>query len=1085
MNSKAKGLLYLVLALSSLSAIVWVNESLAKGLTPADIEALRKQGEAEGWTFTVGENPATEYSLDELCGLVEPEGWWIDAHFDPCSPKKGLPPSFDWRDYDGCTPVKNQGGCGSCWAFATVGPLECNIKIRDGITVDLSEQWLVSCNRDGWGCGGGWWAHDYHQWKTDACGGTGAVLEAYFPYQASDLPCNCPYPHEYLIDDWTYIGSEYGIPPASAIKQAILDYGPVCVGVSVNAAFQAYTGGIFNGCANGDLNHGVVLVGWDDSQGPAGVWFMRNSWSAGWGEGGYMRIPYECSRIGYAASYVDYPTKLEVTVTSPEGGEIYLDEAAITWTATHSDPGQVPLLSVDLDYSRNEGNSWVCIDSNLTNDGLYLWDVSALPEGHKYLVRTSVTDTTGLSSADTCDGTFIISKLLPIPTWTEEGSQLAEAFGFSVSGAGDVNGDGYGDVIVGAVGYTNGQSQEGGAFLYTGGPLGLSAGPAWTAESDRSAAYFGSSVSWAGDVNGDGYSDVIVGAQGYADGESMEGAALLFLGNASGLSDSASWQREGNQSGAQFGFCVSGAGDVNGDGYSDVMVGAPYHDNLGVDKGTAYLFLGTAAGLSSSPSWAVAGDRNNAHFGFCVSGAGDVNGDGYSDVVVGAEAYTDEEITEGAAYLYLGGPSGLSITPAWIKEGNANYASFGWSVSSAGDVNGDGYSDVIVGAPGYDRGEDGEGRVFLYAGGPGGLSSSATWSAEGDQAFAKLGYSVASAGDVNGDGYSDVIVGAPGHAEDETDEGGAFLFLGSPNGILGHQAWSAEGDQAGAEFGYSVAGAGDVDGDGYGEVLAGSGLYDGSAVDEGIAYLFPGTNVPGMLPFKPRQLRADGSGLIGPLGISGVGTQARIRATGWYPDGGADVKLQWEIKPLGMNFDSTGLEESPDWALADSAYGVELEELVTGLTAETPYHWRARVLYEAGNPLGLDHGIWFSPPHNSWGETDFRTSGGAGSPPQPVDDLVAMIIDGAKSSSGNILLVWTEPYSESGVDYYVIYRSTAPETEGDSLATSSAAQYIDADVLGDVLTNHYYTIRVVDLEGRKSSSSNSVGEFERGLVIVE
>ncbi len=101
---------------------------------------------------------------------------------------RDLPDAFDWRDVDGVTSVKNQASCGSCWAFGTVGPLECNIKIKDGIEVDLSEQWLVSCNRDGWGCGGGWWAHDYHEWKDDPCDGVGAVLEEYFPYQALDLP---------------------------------------------------------------------------------------------------------------------------------------------------------------------------------------------------------------------------------------------------------------------------------------------------------------------------------------------------------------------------------------------------------------------------------------------------------------------------------------------------------------------------------------------------------------------------------------------------------------------------------------------------------------------------------------------------------------------------------------------------------------------------------------------------------------------------------------------------------------------------------------------------------------------------------
>ncbi len=279
-----------------------------------DIAELQKQGETEGWTFTVGENSVTDRSLDELYGLVEPENWHTAAYFDPCIPVEGLPDEFDWRELGGCTPIRNQGSCGSCWAFGTVGPLECNILINDGVEKDLSEQWLLSCNRDGWGCDGGWWAHDYHQWKTDPCGDTGAVLENDFPYVGYKAPCNCPYPHEYLIDNWAFIGSEHGVPSVDAIKQAIYEYGPVSAAVRVNSAFQSYNGGVFNNHDGGQVNHAVVLVGWDDNQGTDGVWFLRNSWGTYWGEGGYMRIEYGCSSIGYSACYIDYESVGDKTV---------------------------------------------------------------------------------------------------------------------------------------------------------------------------------------------------------------------------------------------------------------------------------------------------------------------------------------------------------------------------------------------------------------------------------------------------------------------------------------------------------------------------------------------------------------------------------------------------------------------------------------------------------------------------------------------------------------------------------------------------------------------------------------------------
>lgn len=291
-------------------------------LSYSDIAALQQQGEKEGWTFTVSKNPATNYSSNELCGLVAPENWWVDKPFDPCEPTGDLPARFDWRELGGCTPIKNQASCGSCWAFGTVGPLECNIKIKDQQTVDLSEQWLVSCNRDGWGCNGGWWAHDYHKSKTDSCGGTGAVLESDFPYVAQDVPCNCPYPHAYLIDRWAYIGSAYGVPSVSAMKQAIIKYGPISAGVYVSSAFGAYSEGVFNECSSGQINHAVTIVGWDDNQGAHGVWFLRNSWSPGWGEDGYMRIQYNCNSIGYGACYVVYKGGIPTTTfnVSIQGG---------------------------------------------------------------------------------------------------------------------------------------------------------------------------------------------------------------------------------------------------------------------------------------------------------------------------------------------------------------------------------------------------------------------------------------------------------------------------------------------------------------------------------------------------------------------------------------------------------------------------------------------------------------------------------------------------------------------------------------------------------------------------------------------
>jgi C1A family cysteine protease len=273
---------------------------------------LQREIMAKGHSFTVGYSPAMEYSIPQLCGLVKPNDWRNHAIFEKMEAYlTALPPSFDWRDLGGDTPVRNQGGCGSCWAFGTVQPLEILLSARCGKVVDLSEQYLVSCNENGYGCGGGWFAHGYHEWyvpatmdETDA----GAVLEVNFPYQAANVACNGPHAHPYKINAWYYIAG-YTVPSVAAIKQAIQNYGPVAASVCVGSAFQAYSSGIFDyqETCSGDVNHAVTLVGWNDDLGTDnGYWILKNSWGSAWGESGYMRIRYGVSKVGYAANFVDF-----------------------------------------------------------------------------------------------------------------------------------------------------------------------------------------------------------------------------------------------------------------------------------------------------------------------------------------------------------------------------------------------------------------------------------------------------------------------------------------------------------------------------------------------------------------------------------------------------------------------------------------------------------------------------------------------------------------------------------------------------------------------------------------------------------
>jgi SdrD B-like protein/FG-GAP repeat protein/VCBS repeat protein len=427
------------------------------------------------------------------------------------------------------------------------------------------------------------------------------------------------------------------------------------------------------------------------------------------------------------------------------------------------------------------------------------------------------------------------------PAWSVEGNSATAYLGSGLATAGDVNGDGYADVIIGARGYTDTLPSQGRAVVYLGSSAGLAATPAWTFNGDQAGAYVGIAVSTAGDVNGDGYADVVVGAYGYSNPETNEGRAYIFPGSASGPVPG--WSVESNSANGTLGGAVATAGDVNGDGYADILVGAPYYDGAATDQGAAYLYLGSASGPPLFPGWSVESDQTNAALGWSVASAGDVNGDGFADVIVGAPGYDNGQTNEGRAYVYLGGASGLAASPAWTAEGNENGDGFGISVASAGDVNRDGYSDVIVGAAGYDVDDGsvtGAGRAIVYLGSPFGLAANPVWTALGDQIGALFGISVASAGDVNGDGYFDVVVGAEKYSNGQTSEGRAYLYLGSPLGPSATPAWMAEADLAGAGYGRAVASAGDVNRDGYSDVIVGAYRWNDATVG-GRVYLYLGS----------------------------------------------------------------------------------------------------------------------------------------------------------------------------------------------------------------------------------------------------
>jgi hypothetical protein len=446
------------------------------------------------------------------------------------------------------------------------------------------------------------------------------------------------------------------------------------------------------------------------------------------------------------------------------------------------------------------------------------------------------------------------------PVWTGQGDQTSAHYGWCVAAAGDVNGDGFSDVIVGARDYDAGQSSEGRAYVYHGSAAGPMPSAGWTAEPDVALSFFGQSVAPAGDVNGDGFGDVVVGAPNFAASFTGEGRAFVYLGSSGGLSTTPAWARNGGKQGATFGSGAAGAGDVNGDGYDDVIVGSRGYTASFTGEGRAQLFLGGPGGLDTTAVWTVYGGQTDAALGWSVAGAGDVNADGFADLIAGAFFHDGGLTDEGRASVWLGGPDGPSTSPVWSAEGNQTGASFGWSVGPAGDVNGDGYADVIVGARFHTSAFLEEGRAFVFAGTPSGVGASPSWFLDGGEIKANLGWSVGTAGDVNADGYADVIVGAYRADEAWIDAGRVLVFAGSAAGLGSAPLWTAGGGQQGAQLGWSVSGAGDVDGNGFSDVIAGADFWDGGQTDEGAAFVWLGG---GALPASAPAWRGSaGSGAI-------------------------------------------------------------------------------------------------------------------------------------------------------------------------------------------------------------------------------
>ncbi len=523
------------------------------------------------------------------------------------------------------------------------------------------------------------------------------------------------------------------------------------------------------------------------------------------------------------------------------------------------------------------------------------------------------------------------------------GSNDTDKFGYTVRTVGDVDGDQVPDFAMGSPFFDPPSGVNAGQVRVYSGATG---NIIYTIDGFLARDEFGYAIDAAGDVDGDGYADILitrlVGAQSYA------GAAYIYSGHTGQIL----YEKHGKVAYDYFGVDGAGVGDVNGDGFDDFVVGAPGQDHAGVAAGQAEVF----SGKDGSVLFTIDGQAADDQFGWFCDRAGDINGDGFADFMISSpRADGPGGINSGEVRVF----SGADASVIWTFYGTGAYDQFGWTCSTADDVNGDGVPDIIVGARDHDymgMVDSGMARVFSGADG----SILYTW--YGDAAGDKFGWAVRNAGDVDGDGLGDLIVG--GHLNDTngTDAGMARIYSGADGSVIS----TLYGQTAGDWFGFAVGSAGDVDGDGYGDVIIGATFDDSPTVmscGSWRVYSFGGAGTP------PRSF-VRGSGCRG-----SDGNQPRIDLYGRAALGqGYTAKLRGALPNsiavlvFGAQWDQPIGPAAPDCVVYPTPLDLKLAMSdANGLSELTPVpqipsdpaligaelHHQWVVLDAAANPLGV------------------------------------------------------------------------------------------------------------------------------------